>query len=186
MKKLLTTFFAFVLFLFGAQSVMAAVTPVTPSTNDINRTNGWAHVNQTVTAIGSTTLEFVSTRAFASCFEYRTDGDTHQILTQNGGINYNTDITNGLYPYVCVNNSMTTRTITANQYVEVRMVFGAETDERFDWTRFNVLTAPVVPQSKDECKNEGWMTFSSPTFKNQGDCVSYVQSNFNAVGNKTK
>ena len=30
-------------------------------------------------------------------------------------------------------------TINANEYVEVRMVFGAETDERFDWTRFDVL-----------------------------------------------
>lgn len=290
MKKLLTTFFALAVFLFGVQPVMAAVTPVTPSTNDINRTNGWAHVNQTVTAIGSTTLEFVSTRTFASCFEYRTDGDTHQVLTQNGGINYNTDITNGLYPYVCVNNSMTTRTITANQYVEVRMVFGAETDERFDWIRLEVLPAPFVrsavitsplagesvsgtvsfdatltdkdeddsvqwavrkgtcaagtgtvlgnvdgksdsstwngtdfhasantaawedgqycfvfnptesagdtairetrefivetvigpPADKNECKKDGWKTFNNPTFKNQGDCVSYVQSNDHA------
>jgi hypothetical protein len=30
-------------------------------------------------------------------------------------------------------------TVSADSYVEVRMVFGAETDERFDWTRFDVL-----------------------------------------------
>lgn len=48
---------------------------------------------------------------------------------------------------------------------------------------------PVVvgpPTNKDLCKNDGWKTFNNPTFKNQGDCVSYVQSNPNAVGNKTK
>ena len=38
----------------------------------------------------------------------------------------------------------------------------------------------------DECKDGGWMTFNSPTFKNQGDCVSYVQSNSHATGNKNK
>ena len=48
------------------------------------------------------------------------------------------------------------------------------------------FTPLLTPTNKDECKNDGWMTFNNPTFKNQGDCVSYVQSNENAVGNKTK
>jgi len=34
--------------------------------------------------------------------------------------------------------------------------------------------APSGPTSPDQCKNGGWMTFTNPTFKNQGDCVSYV------------
>jgi hypothetical protein len=88
-------------------------------------------------------LKFISTRAFSSCFEYRTDGNTSQIISEHGGINYNTSVTDGLYPYFCVNNSEETHTITASQYVEVRMVFGAERDERFDWTRFEVLPVPV-------------------------------------------
>jgi hypothetical protein len=33
-------------------------------------------------------------------------------------------------------------------------------------------TAP--PTSKDQCKKDGWKSFNNPTFKNQGDCVSYV------------
>jgi hypothetical protein len=37
---------------------------------------------------------------------------------------------------------------------------------------FENLVGP--PTSKDECKNGGWQTFNNPTFKNQGDCVSYV------------
>ncbi|MDX6582655.1 MAG: large repetitive protein [Solirubrobacterales bacterium] len=36
--------------------------------------------------------------------------------------------------------------------------------------------APLVgpPTDKDLCKKDGWMTFNNPSFKNQGDCVSYV------------
>jgi len=40
------------------------------------------------------------------------------------------------------------------------------------------------PTSMEQCKKDGWKNFSS--FKNQGDCVSYIQSSPNAVGNKTK
>ena len=293
----------------------AAVNAVTPSTNDINRTNSWAHVDQLSQGVGTTDLQFISTRAFYSCFEYRTDGNTSQVLAQNGGVNYNTNIIDGLYPYYCQNNNSSTHTISANGYVEVRMVFGAETDERFDWTRFDVLQPPpvtvtiakyfngvpatadltgsasypmasswnatnigagsgfyalgssgfnnpnpyqattsdmtsgasystnevtnatngilpigtqcqigrtilvgystgdtlalaaasapvsispnftnitsnqfvvvwnqscVAPTLKDQCKNDGWKTFNAPTFKNQGQCVSYVQANGHA------
>ena len=35
----------------------------------------------------------------------------------------------------------------------------------------NLVTAPT---SKDQCKNNGWKDF--PQFKNQGQCVSFVQS----------
>lgn len=31
-----------------------------------------------------------------------------------------------------------------------------------------------TPATKDDCKNGGWMTFNDPAFKNQGDCISYV------------
>ena len=31
------------------------------------------------------------------------------------------------------------------------------------------------PTSKDQCKDDGWMTYTNPTFKNQGQCVSYVE-----------
>ena len=54
-------------------------------------------------------------------------------------MNYNPLVTDGLYPYTCVSNSSKPITISADEYVEVRMVFGAEGDERFDWTRFDVL-----------------------------------------------
>jgi CSLREA domain-containing protein len=33
------------------------------------------------------------------------------------------------------------------------------------------------PVDKDQCKEGGWVHFNSPTFRNQGDCVSFVVSN---------
>lgn len=36
----------------------------------------------------------------------------------------------------------------------------------------------ITPGSdKNACKNGGWMSFNSPSFKNQGACVSYITSN---------
>ena len=40
------------------------------STNDINRVNGWAHVDEMSADVGEVTLEFISARGFYSCFEY--------------------------------------------------------------------------------------------------------------------
>ncbi len=34
-----------------------------------------------------------------------------------------------------------------------------------------------APTNKDQCKNNGWMSFNNPSFKNQGDCVSFVATN---------
>jgi YVTN family beta-propeller protein len=44
---------------------------------------------------------------------------------------------------------------------------------------FGVFIAPGIgpPTSKDVCKNGGWQTFTVPrTFKNQGDCVSFIET----------
>jgi hypothetical protein len=110
---------------------------VTPSTNDINRANGWSHVDVVKTNPHSVTVNFIQPRNFLASFEYRTDGETSQALTENGGKNYNLQVTDGLYPYVCLKAASQVMKINVSQYVEIRMVFGAETDERFDWTRFN-------------------------------------------------
>ena len=34
---------------------------------------------------------------------------------------------------------------------------------------------PLPPTDKDQCKDGGYLEFSNPSFKNQGECVSYVQ-----------
>jgi YVTN family beta-propeller protein len=42
---------------------------------------------------------------------------------------------------------------------------------------YGLATTPEVgpPTNKDQCKTGGWKAFTLPrTFKNQGDCVSFV------------
>lgn len=39
---------------------------------------------------------------------------------------------------------------------------------------FDTLTGP--PTSKDECKDGGWARFDNPRFRNQGECVSFVNA----------
>jgi hypothetical protein len=45
----------------------------------------------------------------------------------------------------------------------------------FNDATYDFQTA-TTPTDKDKCKNDGWKNFNSPTFKNQGDCVSFVAS----------
>ena len=97
-------------------------------------------------------------------------GDTD---TKTSDTNYNPAVTDGLYPFICVNDSTDTMTLTADEYVEIRMVFGAESDERFDWTRVEVLQPTV-----DDCMDGGWMTFGD--HKNQGQCIASVKADENA------
>jgi hypothetical protein len=40
----------------------------------------------------------------------------------------------------------------------------------------DVVGGAAQPVSKDDCKNGGWMSFQDPSFKNQGQCVSFVVS----------
>jgi hypothetical protein len=40
--------------------------------------------------------------------------------------------------------------------------------------RVVVFDAPLVPTSKEQCKNGGWQNF--PQFQNQGECVSFVEN----------
>jgi hypothetical protein len=59
------------------------------------------------------------------------------------------------------------------------------------WTPYGTVaiqitaSAPLVgpPTNKDQCKNGGWKTFNNPSFKNQGDCVSYVATGGKNGGN---
>ena len=155
MKKIISIFLGLFL-LLGFTSVVLAYTPA--STNDINRTNGWAHVNEISVDVGEVTLDFVQPRSFYSCFEYRTDGDTSQFINEEHFLEFYhvVDESEGLkqYPFDCLSTISTfTKTITANEYVEVRMIAGAEGDERFDWTRFDVLfnrTAEITSPSDGE------------------------------------
>jgi len=148
-----------------AGPALAVVNSVFPSTNDANRALGWAHVDRVSVADGAMTLSFVNPRGFASCFEIRSDGDTSERIVPT---HFNGAVTDGLYPFVCLNDETRLRTVVAERFVEVRLAFGGETDERFDWTRFDLV---VDPETKADCKDGGWAAYG---FRNQGLCIAFV------------
>jgi hypothetical protein len=39
------------------------------------------------------------------------------------------------------------------------------------------FTPPPVLTDKEQCKKGGWQTFTNPSFKNQGQCISHAQHN---------
>jgi hypothetical protein len=47
------------------------------------------------------------------------------------------------------------------------------------WTyqpTFEITASAATPTSKDQCKNGGWKQFASPTFKNEDQCVDWVEA----------
>jgi hypothetical protein len=120
----------------------------TPSTNEANEADGWAHFDVVEVRVGEVEIDDEPTAA----------------------ANFNTAIHDGLWDFVCVNNTTIRQTIVADTHVDIRMVFGAEADERFDWTRVDVL----APLAKDDCKSGG---YEAEGFSNQGRCVASVQAN---------
>jgi len=177
MKKiLLGGVFAVFAFALSVNFAFAAITPVTPSTNDINIGNGWSNFDVLSVGIGTADIQFQNPRGFVACFEYRTDGN----LGQSTGNNYNPGVTDGLYPFICVggkpvpDTTPKTKTITADEYIEIRMVFGGETDERFDWTRVEVLEAPfvrsaVITSPSDGEEVSGTVSFDATLTDEDGD-----------------
>ncbi len=56
----------------------------------------------------------------------------------------------------------------------------ANSGNGFLFDNVTLTSGPVLvgpPANKDECKKGGWMTFNNPSFKNQGQCVSYTNHN---------
>ena len=46
-----------------------------------------------------------------------------------------------------------------------------------NFDNFNITSDSIIDPltNKEQCKKDGWKTFTDPTFKNQGQCVSYVE-----------
>jgi hypothetical protein len=139
---------------------------VFPSTNEENIDLGWANVtwNSDDAGVGQAPLMFLQPRSFWACFEIRIDD-----AAPASGVNPNTNVADGMWDYRCVHGEGIAETFTAISHVDVRMAFGGEGDERFDWTRFYVMSV----QSKDECRNGGWQELG---FANQGHCIRYVET----------
>lgn len=92
--------------------------------------------------------------------------------------------TNGSYSstYADAETLLGSQTVTGIQLVtDGGWKFGTQT-VLFDNTQINDNTYDYEPvPSLKTCKNNGWKQFTNPTFKNQGDCVSWAQHH-NGVG----
>jgi hypothetical protein len=71
---------------------------------------------------------------------------------------------------------------TANFTVRASNAGGAST-EVVNLQVVPPVVVPPMPTSKDECKKDGWRTFG--VFRNQGDCVSYVENHKPPKGPKS-
>ncbi len=59
----------------------------------------------------------------------------------------------------------------------------------FLFDNFSSLSGPILvgpPTDKNQCKNGGWKTFNNPSFKNQGQCISFVENHQNQNGDGGK
>lgn len=85
----------------------------------------------------SITLDFSNLAPGLEYFETRIDG----ILDGSGShpVVVGDSVYDGVLLY---SGNVTTQTFTANHYVDVRLALGGESDFRFDWTRFEVASAP--------------------------------------------
>jgi hypothetical protein len=112
-----------------------------PSTNRANfgkRTvtaPGWAHVELVEAGAGQVTLMFAGERDTQSCFEFRVDDEE---TPWPGFANYNPHVADGQWWFRCVRAETITEVIAADVHVDVRLAYGWEREERFDWTRFRV------------------------------------------------
>jgi hypothetical protein len=55
----------------------------------------------------------------------------------------------------------------------------ADAGNGFLFDNLSLLSGPILvgpPTDKNQCKNEGWKTFNNPPFKNQGQCVEFVNN----------
>jgi len=68
-----------------------------------------------------------------------------------------------------------TRVVATVTLANGKVVTAENTNPTGDPTTIYPITPPVVVLTdKDQCKNGGWTAFTNPSFKNQGQCVSYV------------
>lgn len=93
-----------------------------------------------------------------------------------------------------INNLLSTSITTAlgigTHTISVRAIDGANNTSPVASSTFTVTasstvatsTPPVAPPVKaSQCKRMGWKTFTNPSFKNQGKCVSFVEKSLRDI-----
>ena len=124
---------------------------------------------------GEVTLTFINNTDFTYYFDHRADGESPA-----GTFSFSDDtIGQGPCkgrkwgPYYNLTrveaNSTKQVTVEAAHKVEAQAVLGPEQNYYTCWKTFY----PEQPDSKNDCKRGGWKDYQ---FKNQGQCVSYVNT----------
>jgi hypothetical protein len=49
-------------------------------------------------------------------------------------------------------------------------------DTIYDFGQAPTPPPPAKPQTADDCKNDGWKTYTDPSFPNQGQCIQFVNT----------
>jgi hypothetical protein len=101
--------------------------------------------------------QFSSPFDVSGTFDYATDG-------------YWTNVKNGTsYQTMAADRVVATVTLT-----DGTVLTATNTNLTGDPTTIFPVVTPPTTGDKDACKNGGWKTMTSPSFKNQGQCVSYM------------
>jgi hypothetical protein len=136
--------------------------------------------------------------AGAPRFDIQTDTGTAQALGCNTVLGTRTPIGTTGWTHVEFNAtdiaaSLATWAPGATTLEDLYIIFDEGSDTGPDFTgtinidnisvNNQVVGSPTSPLTKDDCKNGGWQnTNFSPAFKNQGQCVSWVEHNVNGHG----
>jgi hypothetical protein len=85
------------------------------------------------------------------------------------------DSTSGNLDVYLDDNYLFTYTLTTPNRIGQTGVFNGNSSEGASFDNFSI-TGEGVLTDKRQCDNEGWQLFASPTFKNQGGCISYIRT----------
>jgi len=117
-------------------------------------------------------------------FNKRLEGETKHLSTGfNNQLIYQWDTTtynNGKYLIrLAARDKADNRDLSGNPYIG-----GDDSQHVIKVTVKNTPGHNGSSTDKDQCKKGRWKEFHNPSFKNQGDCVSYFQGNEKAIGNR--
>jgi hypothetical protein len=99
---------------------------------------------------------------------------TYSWVIDSGSVNGNTIQLNTHYTQGA-NCTMTINgTIASNATMSGTWTDNCDGTRNGTWTSTSGRANAIVPTNKDQCKDDGWMSFSNPSFKNQGECVSWT------------
>jgi YVTN family beta-propeller protein len=148
----------------GIEVISTATNTVTATVQTANQPDGIAFtpngafayvanfVGSSVSVINTATVTVTATISSASA-----ETPTGVAITPNGAFAYASNF-----------NSNNVSVIDTSSNTIVALIGG------LDGPGDIAMSSLLPPTTKDQCKDGGWQTFTFPSFKNQGQCVSFV------------